>query len=590
MRCRVGLLLPLCLAGALLGLAADRGNAGAGLSGQSVLLSAASEPGLRKRVSLNAEGAHVEQVLTQLQAVSGVRLEAQGRVKDERVVALVADETVGEVLDSIASLYRAGWVRQQSGSRVVYRLEERPNLERDEDRLRRQCLERAMARLRAGLSNGPARPVDPRRDWSKCYELVLPAISSRAGELLQSGYLELAPGELPEPARSGLLAALQPRLDYEHAAFVGIQETFDADRQPGAAGLVVPEAKAPPAAAVDCRIAVRFVLADDPGIQVGLLTPSGGYFPWLTTSEAGSGTVGVRLYETDAASKAAGEQPDAQNEEKDGSLDRVIALRPPRSKRERDAKYWIGQLRRLADSARISIYADCYADYRYGDDGHPRGGVRWAEQGTLRELLTTFCRAESTAAGALPPPHSFWWRRSQSIFVRSTRWIWQEQTIIPAAISEQIGRSLERNGRLSPDDLSALAALNRIQLAGAGPARGTTIGWTLGIEAASQFSVPGRDLLLRSFLVWERLLPADQAVLLRLFPGNGSAVPAYQASVETRLRKLASQGGLAATLIVEGRWNGNRGLTVAHLPLPGKGENGKTDPSLLECKLVPNAS
>src|SRR5262245_44726709 len=218
------------------------------------VLDAKIDARLARRVRLRVEGIRGGRVLQQLAETTGVRLEAEGRAGDERLVAFVPAAPLGDVLAAIADLYRLEWSRLPRSEPAHYRLAKAVPAGRDEqeprDRAFREVVEGLTAPLRGARPPGGAAEA-----WAPVYPCVLPSIQTRAPDLLRDGYLSLPVASFPGSLRPSLIAALQPILNEEHRRFQEVARQLE--QRQAAAGqepAAIVGAAGPPPVAATCSV------------------------------------------------------------------------------------------------------------------------------------------------------------------------------------------------------------------------------------------------------------------------------------------------------------------------------------------------
>ncbi|MFN3648702.1 MAG: hypothetical protein ACK47B_03895 [Armatimonadota bacterium] len=552
-------------------------------------LSSERDPRLGRRLSLASEGIPLARVLEALSAETGVTLRFAGRAGDERLVAFVPQATLAEVLSSIAELYRCEWVRV-GGDRPSYRLQKPPLRERDEARLRHRALEEIVATLGRVLRNprdAEGLRFKPREQWLPLYPELAPILLTRGAELVRVGFLYLPMAELPEPMRGSVLGKLAPILkDQDAQRDRAILELQDMQRQMGAPPEGLPDLK-PPTVPEECLLTLDLSVDAEPRAQMGLRSPEGTWYNWLHVTGDDLRDEALELYRErrprvpEVAGGVANAPPDGAD-----PFGRPVEIAPPAGA---PAKDWIGTLRRLSDAAGIAIYTDCYHYFQHNLPGPPRGGLATRGRGTAEQILDGLCHPQASAGTQKLLPNSFWWRRGDAAFVRSFRWLWEAETVLPDALLRRAADAVRKTGTLDPESLPELAALHAFQVHSVGQVAQHLDQWQLGIQLPARLSLPARRMLLSGGITWERLSPADQLLLTPfLAPAPPGQPPNANAKITTEVTSAPEQGGVVLRVSY---WPvGVRYGRSLNLPLPGVGPAPGLEPRGLEVRLLDAAN
>jgi hypothetical protein len=495
---------------------------------------------LARKVRLRAEGIPVAWVLKALGEKTGVSLQATGIAGDERLVAFVPEAPLGEVLECIADLYRLSWSREGNGTRPAYRLQKLPAATKEEQTLRdravAQVLERLSERFRRPVPEGGGRE----EPWAPVYPELLPILAQRGGVFTRDGYLRLPVASLLPAERDRIVAKLTPILQaQDERRSIALQQIREDEIARG-----IPPDQAthdkPPSDPLQSILTADLQLTTELQASVGLRSNTDTWYHWFQvhaddlTRAAQALYDGSDLHVPDRSGGAETVEPPAGD-----PLSKVVELRPDEPARAGD---WVGSLGRLSDAAGVPIYADWYANYLEGASGHPRAQMPASGRGSAARFLDALCYPTVPAGWWSQRGSSFWWRRGDAALVRSRRWIWEEQTIPPAALLERAIDAVRRTGTLTAAEVPGLAALRFLQL-------------------------QQGDSIARHLEDWRRAVqvPADQAALARLLPGEDPT--GFRARLRTELHDFPAQGG--AVLTVSFFATPMRGAHPFYLPLPG---------------------
>lgn len=545
----------------------------------------AADRRLASRVTIEAEGIPIDQVLRTLSAKTGVRFTSDRRLGDERLVAFVPESSLSDVMGAVANLYRSTWVAQGDPERPAYRLQQTPAAAREEDLLRRACLQRIVQRLAFQLRN-PPQPNSPRDDWTAAYPDVIPILESSIENLLRNGSVSIPVSSLAGPARERVASSLQAVLDRNLEFFKNIEASVNAARPgpPGGPSLRSAATIGPPARARDCQIFETLVLAEAPEVWVGLQTNSGSLYIWFSSDDKEAATAGLQLYNNRRLEPAAEDK--APGGRDTDTFDRMISFGAAGSEKPRD---WISRLAKFSRAAQVPVYSDCYSSFlRGGVDNHPRGRFSLPKQGSVRTVLDAFCSPDGQSPSAIGKGHSVWWPNGDAALVRSCRWLWESQTVLPASLSDRLADSLRQRKQLHGNDLLALASLSHFQVQAAGPIVPSYAPWLYAVELPSRMELRVRNLVFQpAGLKWEYLSAVDRTGLLPLLPVGPGQTPEFKADISTSVASIPSQGGTFANLAIAARWGINQGIMLVHIPLPGVDESQRLTPNGLRVRLLP---
>lgn len=527
-------------------------------------LDPARDPRLARKVSLRAEGIPVAWVLKALKGHTGVSVQALGTAGDERLVAFVPEAPVGEVLERIADLYRLTWTREGTGDRATYRLQKRLSDAREEQALRdraiRQVLERLSGRLR-GLPP-PEESKSRIEPWTPVYPELLPLLARRGDTLPREGYIRLPIEALPAGDRGRIVSKLAPLLqEQDRRRSVALQQIREDEIARG----IPPEQAThdkPPSEPLQSILTADLQLTQDLQASVGLRTNGDTWYHWFQVRADDLQEPARELYR---------DRPLRLPNRPGGAAAAALPGDPlttpveiPAGKGDRRGD-WIGTLGRISDAAHVAIYADCYPNYLEGGAGHPRASLPGSGRGSVAQSLDALCYPAVEAGRWKSSPNAFWWRRGNAALVRSCRWIWEEQTVIPAGFLESVIRSVRNTGGLTAADVPGLANLSFWQLQQGDFVARNLDDWRRAVRIPAQLSAPARQSLLTGRLTWRELPAPEQAALGRLLPGEDLA--GFEARLGTNVQEHPAQGG--TVLNVSFFATPMRGAHPFYLPLPG---------------------
>jgi hypothetical protein len=555
----------------LLSQSAPAANARSG-KGASSPIDAAKDGRLAVRVRLRAEAIPLRRVLRALADETGVRLDVVGSAGDERLVAFVPAASLADVMLAVADLYRLSWSRSGSGERARYQLVKPPAVAQEE----RDWREQALGQLRARLEEkprGPQRPAGERPDpWAPVYPAVLPLLRASSTALLRDGYAYLPIAALPAEQRQQLVTVLQPAINDRHAWLQGMLRQEHEQRQAEGGAQPEPQSKAeysPPPPAETSTLTLELTVRDELTASVGLKTTGGTQFGWFSVSSDSLPAAGLQGYEDrhPTLPTKADEAPEPPADPQADPLARVVDVPVEELPRPGD---WISALHRLSDAAGVALYADCYPNYLQGTEWHPRSDYALAGKISAAHALNRLCFPLANRGARKLAVNSFWWRRGDAAFVRSRRWLWESAGVLPTDLLDRLTTSLRATGQIDPRDVPAIASLTALQVQSIGFLDGQWDTWRLAIQLPAQLSLGSRKLLLTSGLTWEKMPPADRALLGRLLslPPGGS-LSRYAARLKTSVSSNAAQGGTLASLTFEAASETGSEQSFVYFPLPG---------------------
>jgi hypothetical protein len=231
---------------------------------------------------------------------------------------------------------------------------------------------------------------------------------------------------------------------------------------------------------------------------------------------------------------------------------------------------WIRALGRLSDAAGVAIYADSYPNYVEGNTWHPRSDFAISGKVSVARALNRLCYPIANRSAKKLFVNSFWWRRGNAALVRSRRWLWESAAVLPADLLDRLTASLRATGQIDPRDLPAIASLTAMQFQSIGFLDGEWDTWRLAVQLPAQLSLESRKLLLTSGLTWEKMPPADRALLERLLSRPpGGALSRYAARLKTAIGSNPAQGGTLASLTFEATGEVGTDQSFLYFPLPG---------------------
>jgi hypothetical protein len=536
------------------------------------------DPALARRIRLRSEGMPVSRVLRAVSEAAGVRLSVSGRAGDERLIAFVPEAPVADVMRSIAELYRLEWLRE-GGERPTYRLIKQLGVAHEESLLRERSLRGAVDYLQRRIRAGE--PTEEELKYSepeylRALPLVAPLLTANLGALLRDGYVYLPISRLEAPLQARLSDLLQPALDRHNErskqfqAFINQKQAAE-----GKPALLLGGADGPPPPVRKCTLIAELRYAGTPAVWLGLRDPNDTQCSFLNAPSVDLSGPGRELYRQHTLWPA----PDAGAPPRPEVLTREVSVVAERGIEKSD---WIARLRQLAGAAGLPLYSDLYCDYENGMDRHPRGGFSLPEKVTPGDALDTFCRGPR-GNGPEKAPHSFWWFDTGSAFIRSSRWLWDEESVLPADLVQGMAEAVRKTERLAPRHVGDLARLTGFQVMGNGYVQGDMDTWALAVRAPARLTPASQALTVSGGLEWARLSPAEQELLLRMLPPPDNAgAPHYRASIAARPENAPAQGGAVLQTELRAEWGGSKGEVGLLVPLPGLTPKGMPRPESLE--------
>jgi hypothetical protein len=541
--------------------------------GAGSAVDAARDARLGARVRLRAEAIPLRRVFRALAEETGVRLDVAGSASDERLVAFVPGASLADVMLAVADLYRLSWIRGGSGERLSYQLLKPSAMAQEEQALRERSYRQLLARLEEEFrarQRPAAQKPDKRPDaWAPVYPLVLPLVMAHSTEFLRDGYVYLSVTSLPAEQRQPLVRALQPAIDAEHVRFQSIVRAAREQQVGGNADVRVSGEDSPPPPAETSIVTVEMGVRDELTASVGLKTGAGIWHGWFSASSDGLQRPGMELYQ-DRHPKlpaAADEEPERVPEPGADPLARMVEVPAEKPPQPGD---WIAALGRLSDAAGVAIYADSYPNYLEGITWHPRSDFTVAGKISVARALNRLCYPLASRGAKKLEVNSFWWRRGGAALLRSGRWLWESAAVLPTDLLDRLTAWLRTTGQIDPRDLPAIASLTPLQVQSIGFLDGERETWRRAVQLPARLSVEARKLVLTSGLTWEKLPPADRALLARLLPlPPGGSLAHYAARLKTSVGSFPAQGGTVAGLQFEAAGEAGKEQSFLYLPLPG---------------------
>lgn len=543
------------------------------------VLDLARDPRLSRRVRLSSEGMPVRRVLRALQEATGVKLSAVGRAGDQRCVAFVPEASLSEILACLAQLYRLEWSSDGLAS-PSYSLLKTLSASREEAGLRERAIRAAFdqlaARARAGGYTEAELKELPHPELPQALPHLLPLVESNLGLLLREGYVYVPLSRVAPPLLARLTTLLQPAFNRQNQVARQMQAHLNAERQAeGQAELSIGGADAPPPTARECTLITELRFRPRPTVWIGLRDPHSTQYPLLTALGDDLEAAGLALLGPGDRWPDSGRAPDTPVAPRGEAVDRTIALPSGDKIRKND---WIARLRLLSETAKLSIYTDCYSNFEDGMDGHPRGHFQPLPTTSLAAELDRLCRGVRA-----DQPHSCWWLFQGAALVRSRQWLWDEETILPAELMERLVTSIRQTGRPSAQDLPQLARLTGPQILGNGYAEGRLDAWAYGVRVPARLSPASQARLLADGLRWGHLSPQERQLTLQLLPPvAGSESIEYSASFQSRPEEALSQGGTLLQTEVAYQWGDRKSDAVLQLAVPGVTSAGAPRPEALQ--------
>lgn len=400
------------------------------------------------RYSLQLENAPLSACLEALSKYAGVRLMVNGPLGNERLVACVPNSTLGEVMDSMAKLYRGRWRKRVRSGSVTHVLEKSDEVSREEVELRRACI-RELSRHIEEAANRQT----PRGD--------LPAVL-QLQHALRDSLRFLTPDEwgrlsndlcLAKTLRSFPKSVGEKLIDCNRRATADALEASRVDREESIARgePIPPEAGPAPNDTVTYADGTLLLdLKQYHGLHLwGAL--SEGQVTGVTSLGRVSAAGMVELSRKPFEAKTIRPRINASEpgERSDPSDPFLRPLTSGQAMRGEDTPF--DALYRLAESTGISIYSD-----RYSDTEQPM--VPITANVTAESAIDSLCQKRA--------PDAFWWREGRTAYIRSVGWFWDQEPLLPADLYDALVPSIKRSGRLTGSDLARLSALKPAQVAG----------------------------------------------------------------------------------------------------------------------------
>lgn len=512
---------------------------------------------LNRRVTVRCDGQCVSALLAELGRRCGVQLEGTDRTRDERLVAYVPDAPLRDVMENVAALYRCEWSAVQKDERLSYRLSKAERARRAEDNLRDETLRTLIADLMEQLKTGPkVRPGHPQfrailPDLAPVVEAMLPALQ-------RDGYASLLVSALPERVRARIAGSIQQGLDSHRAFTEDLNSKSKANAAPGLPHLA---AKVENARADECSLIFQLDTADEPELLLGLRTPGGTLFRLVATDQLALSTVGVALYAPDPAQDGGASHPESNSTAipKGTTLEKQLA----------DANGdWPARLRLISDAAHRSIYADCYSYHALGTYSHPRAANLHVEGRTLEEVVAELCRQPLKRNQDGKHQNAFWWKRREAFLIRSSRYLWDQEGVLPRPTVDQLAGAMRTGRRLRGMDVQTLGGLNLYQVQALGFTRNQISAWIHGVKLPSTMSLGTREGLASGAITYRSILPAERLLICRAFGVADGDVP-YRATLKTRIGTVPPQGGTMLILESSAVTPRGEGALFLYVPLPG---------------------
>ena len=512
---------------------------------------------LKRHIAVRCDGECVSALLAELGRRCGVQLETADRTRDERLVAYVPDAPLRDVMENVAALYRCEWTAVQKDERLTYRLSKPERTRRAEDNLRAETLRKLIADLMEQLKSGPkVRPAQPP------FRAILPDLAPVAESLLpalqRDGYAALQVGDLPIPLRTRIAGSIQQGLDSHRAFTEELNNKIKANTAPGLPHLA---AKVEDARAEECSLIFQLDTGDEPELLLSLRTPGGTLFRLVATDQLALSTAGVRLYESDTAPDGKSPQPEIGA----AALPKGATLQKQLDDANGD---WPVRLRLLSDAAHRSIYADCYSYHALGAYSHPRSASLHVGGRSLEEMIAELCQQPLKRNQDGKHQNSFWWKRGDAILIRSSRYLWDEEGVLPRPTVDQLAGGMRTGRKLRGTDVQTLGGLNLYQVQTLGFTRNQISAWIHGVKLPSTMSLGTREALADGAITYERLLPAERLLVRHTFRVEDGDIP-YRATLKTRISNVPPQGGTMLILESAAFTPIGEGALFLYLPLPG---------------------
>jgi len=478
-------------------------------------LEASADPCLATRVTVEWRGAPLDDLLKRISGASGVTFRVSDPFGAHRVIAVMRDRPLVEILGAIAALYRLRWVPAHECGSVVYQLSKARGAAIEEARLREALVERLLAAPVGGDAPGPARGGETVGAAARrCFLQVAPALSGDQARVLAARRYYRLP--LTGSRGHQALGALQPVLEAARA---------DAREAQG----LVPELRTqmvdlgvqPSVRNVLLGLELRTTRASR--VMMGLRTPWGSIVQARirASDPAVEYAAAISAYPTDCRPATLG-----------GS--QAVAPPPLRSPAQRAVELgaWVALVRELAGRHRVSVLSDWYPGASLSTPPHA-----FQRPAALEEHLDRIC---SAAVSTVP---RIWWRRGGVVFIRSSEWLWGDEAVIPLRLHRRL-EALGSTGKpFSAGDLPALAALPS-------PAIQALMGedcgpfaldvWEGAVRLPAAFRPATRRALLNGGIAWRILLGDERRRCYQYAGEDAEGAQGYRA----RLRSFRFAGGL----------------------------------------------
>lgn len=523
---------------------------------------------LKQHVAVRCDGEYVSALLAELGRQSGVSLEAADKTRDERLVAQVPDAPLSEVMENIAALYHAEWSALEKEGGARYRLAKPERVLRQEAALRQDAIRKLATDLGQQARNPAAQTSHPE------FKSLLPVLVDGTlyyERLFQLGFLGIHLRDLSPDTLREVSGDVQHGLDQQQARTQALVDQAAAKAIPGRP-FISPRVEKPDPRTEDCALVLEFSTTDEPEIMAGLRTPGGTLFKLVGTESLALSTAGLPLYQSEIDSLTEGPAVPLEG----GKL---------QEKLDASAGDWIERLRLLSIAAHRSIYADCYPYHAAGLFSHPRSAPLRAGR-SMEAALTELCRQPLRHNPDGKHRNSFFWRRGDAYLIRSSRFLWDEEGVVPQQVTDRIANAMRLRNALGVDELRLLAGLYRPQVQSLGVLRGQMILWYAGLPTAETMPFV-LDALARGPVNYKPQGPLEEAEVRRVL--NQPTGPLhYEASFKARAANIPPQGGATLTMELAVDSRDGAGQLLLHLPLPGYMLDGKLKPRTPQVKLLAN--
>lgn len=464
-------------------------------------LTSGSDSRLAARVRLRSPAVPLGRVIPRLARATGVRLEVEPPNESERLVAFVPDSPLAEVMGCIAELYRLEWARRGEGERTIYRLRKPAAALREEAGLRKTCLNEVREILE-----------QERRSLAALDGLQTPAAMLTAACELEPWQWSALVGErslyLPFTQMSSRQRQRMIRLLARDITTV--RETasqYWADRSP--------YLKTDPAvigAEEACSLSLKIRSMGGLDLTINLDGWSAVTGASLDRSERirALQIAGIDLYRNRPIRLPG---PPAKHpldaSEASDAFTRSCRLGP---RYPEESSSGVVNLRRLSDGSSIPIYCDYYASEEFPQH------LPWSFEDPVRPL--TALDHFGYGAHNSRPRSSFWWRRNGAALIRSSTWLWEEETVLPLRLLDRLRTMPAANGRPHPDILPVLASLTAPQLDGVLRHQALYLDmWRNCVINPARLSLTAQRRLMEGGLTWDALGAQDRALTANLLGG-----------------------------------------------------------------------